>query len=74
MGVLPAYVYAPCACSAHEGQKRALRALGLDLNTVETFQVVAGERTWVLWQNSQLPLTIEDISQSSEDIFNKYSG
>ena len=52
MGVLPAYVYAPCACSAHEGQKRALRALGLDLNTVETFQVVAGERTWVLWQNS----------------------
>lgn len=54
MGVLPVlYVYAQCACSAQEGQKRALNPLGWELQTVVSQHGEAGNQTCVPRKSSQ---------------------
>lgn len=42
------YICAPCACSAHEGHKRTLDLLGLELQVAVSRYVGAGSPTGVL--------------------------
>lgn len=43
-------VYAPCVCSAHGGQKRALDPLELEVPVVESQHVESGNQTLILCQ------------------------
>lgn len=47
------YAYAPCACSALEGQKRPLALLELELQMVLNCHVDPGIQTWVLHRSRQ---------------------
>ena len=45
------YICAPCVCNAYRGQKRASDPLKLELQTVLSHNVGAGNQTQVLGMN-----------------------
>lgn len=45
-------VSAPCVCSTHRSQKKALDALELELQKAVSFHIGAGNRTWVLHKSN----------------------
>lgn len=58
------YVYAPCACSALEGQKRALALLELELQMVLNCHVDPGIQTRVLHRGSQFSEPLSHLCSS----------
>jgi hypothetical protein len=61
MGILPAHVCSPCACSTHADQKRALNPLKLILQAVVRHHVSAGNQTQVLHKNNKPSLPLDQL-------------
>lgn len=64
------YVCAPCACSTHEGQQRALDPLKLELRAVVSHYVSAGTWILVLCKGNKSSYLLSNLSSSLQTSFN----